>query len=84
MGFWSTVGGVISSVSNWAREAVKPIANVVKRVGSWMKDVGQITEAHLEGKNIIIDDTPLPLRLPPKNNQDNRFVWEDDDHLITE
>lgn len=84
MGFWSTVGGVISSVSNWAKEAVKPIANVVKRVGSWMKDVGQITEAHLEGKNIIIDDTPPPLRLPPKHNQDNRFIWEDDDRLITE
>jgi len=39
MGFWSSLGGVISTVTSWAKEVARPIANVVKRVGSWIKDV---------------------------------------------
>ena len=84
MGFWSSLGGVISTVSNWAKEAVKPIANVVKKVGSWMKDVGQITEAHLEGKNIIMeDDTPRRLT-PPRRRADSDLIWDAEDNLIAE
>ena len=84
MGFWSSLGGVISTVSNWAKEAVKPIANVVKKVGSWMKDVGQITEAHLEGKNIIMeDDTPRRLT-PPRRRVDSDLIWDAEDNLIAE
>ncbi len=56
MGFWSSLGGALRSVSEWVKEAAAPIASVVKQVGSWMKDIGQVTEAHLEGKNIVIDD----------------------------
>ena len=84
MGFWSSLGGVISTVSNWAKEAVKPIANVVKKVGSWMKDVGQITEAHLEGKNIIMeDDTPRRLT-PPRRRADSDLIWDAEDNLLAE
>lgn len=56
MGFWSSLGGVISTVTSWAKEVAKPIANVVKRVGSWIKDVGEVTDAHLEGKTIVLED----------------------------
>jgi hypothetical protein len=61
MGFWSTIGGVVSTVATWAKEVGKPIANVVKRVGSWIKDVGEVTEAHLEGKEIILEDNSVPV-----------------------
>ena len=60
MGFWSKLGGVISTVTSWAKDVVKPIANVVKRVGSWIKDVGEVTEAHLDGKTIVLEDSTKP------------------------
>lgn len=81
MGFWSSLGGVISTVSNWAKEAIKPIANVVKKVGSWMKDVGQITEAHLEGKSIIMEDD-TPQRTLPMRRKNESLVWDADDQII--
>lgn len=84
MGFWSSLGGVISTVSSWAKEAVKPIANVVKKVGSWMKDVGQITEAHLEGKKIIMEDEATPKSLPAKKRNDDSLIWDADDYIIKE
>jgi hypothetical protein len=57
MGFWSSLGGALKTVTKWVKEAAAPIATVVKKVGSWMKDIGHVTEAHLEGKNIVLDDT---------------------------
>lgn len=84
MGFWSSLGGVISTVSNWAKEAVRPIANVVKKVGSWMKDVGQITEAHLEGKKIIMEDETAPRCLPMRKRNDDSLIWDADDYIIKE
>ena len=84
MGFWSSLGGVISTVSNWAKEAVKPIANVVKKVGSWMKDVGQITEAHLEGKNIIMEDDVPRRPVPLKRRAGSDLVWDAEDDLVAE
>ncbi|WP_294261576.1 hypothetical protein [uncultured Comamonas sp.] len=84
MGFWSSLGGVISTVSNWAKEAVKPIANVVKKVGSWMKDVGQITEAHLEGKNIIMDEDFSRRSIPLKRKNNNDLIWDEEDQLVAE
>lgn len=84
MGFWSSLGGVISTVTGWAKEAAKPIANVVKRVGSWMKDVGQITEAHLEGKSIVMEDEAPTRRLPARRTKNEDFIWDADDQLVEE
>lgn len=79
MGFWSSLGGVISTVTNWAKEAAKPIANVVKKVGSWIKDIGQITEAHLEGKSIVMEED-APRRITTKEpRRKEGFVWDDDE-----
>ena len=84
MGFWSSLGGVISTVTSWAKDAAMPIANVVKKVGSWMRDVGQVTEAHLEGRNIVMEDDSFLKRIPAKNHGNNDFIWDADDQLISE
>ena len=84
MGFWSSLGGVIAAVSGWAKESAKPIANVVKRVGSWMKDVGQITEAHLEGKRIVMEDEAPIRRLPARRTKNEDFIWDADNQVIEE
>lgn len=84
MGFWSSLGGVISTVTDWAKESAEPIAIVVKRVGSWMKDVGQITEAHLEGKSIIMEDEAPTRRLPARRTKNEDFIWDDDNPVIEE
>lgn len=84
MGFWSSLGGVISTVTSWATEAVKPIANVVKKVGSWMKDVGQITEAHLEGRNIVMEDESPIKQIPARRTRNEDFIWDADDQLVKE
>lgn len=64
MGFFSAIGSMINTVSSWAKEVVRPIANVVKKVGTWIRDIGEVTEAHLEGKNIVFDE---PARPQPRN-----------------
>lgn len=67
MGFFSAIGSMISTVSSWAKEVAKPIANTVKKVGTWMRDIGEVTEAHLEGKNIVFDE---PAKQQPTSSFD--------------
>lgn len=69
MSFFSAIGSMINTVSTWAKEVARPVANVVKKVGAWMKDIGEVTEAHLEGKNIMFDE-------PAK--QQNTHGFDDD------
>lgn len=83
MGFWSSLGGVISTVTGWAKEAARPIANVVKKVGAWMKDVGQITEAHVEGRNIFMEEESQYRRGPARRSRNHDFVWDAEDEKIS-
>lgn len=84
MSILDEVGSVLNKVKGWAVDSLKPVADTVKKVGSWMHDVGKISEAYLEGKEIKFDDSDkCTERRVADNSRPNFYNNEDFDQKET-
>jgi hypothetical protein len=85
MGFFSKTGSILNTIGTWVKVAAKPIVETVKQVSKWVHDVAEVTDAHLEGKEIVFNKEKADVKTKTVDTfSDDRpdFLGESDNKII--